>query len=75
MTIREMNRLLGTQVFVEPIPGLRVACTVTNAKTSYGHPRLEITPQAGSGRAWVGAASVTASGETAQPEGAKHGRA
>jgi hypothetical protein len=58
MTARELFRLVGTQVLVEPIAGLRILCHVTDAKTSYGHQRLEIAPVTGEGRAWVNARSV-----------------
>ncbi len=58
-TVREMNTRLGARVYLEAAPGLRVLCTVTNAKSSYGKERLEIAPVAGEGKAWVNASSVT----------------
>lgn len=58
MTARELLHSIGTQVYVEPLRGLRVLCQVTDAKSEYGHSRLEIEPLAGEGRAWVNASST-----------------
>jgi len=74
MTATEMNPLLGAQVYLEPVRGLLVSCIVTNVKTAYGHQRVEITPQAGRGRCWVAAGSVTPAPQGPKPEGAQHGR-
>lgn len=57
-TARELSAKIGTQVYLEPTPGLRVLCEVTDAKIAYGNARLEIQPLAGQGRAWVNASSV-----------------
>jgi hypothetical protein len=57
-TASEMNAIIGTRVYLQAVPGLRVLCTVTNAKTSYGTPRVEIEPCQGEGRAWVNFTSV-----------------
>jgi hypothetical protein len=58
MTAVEMNAIIGTQVLLQAAPGLHVLCTVTNAKTSYGTPRVEVEPCQGQGRAWVNLTSV-----------------
>jgi hypothetical protein len=59
MTHREMSALVGTHVFVEPSPGLRFRCRITDVKTSYGRPRLQIEAIEGEGRAWVAQTSVS----------------
>lgn len=61
MTASEMSAAIGTLVYLEAVPGLRVLCLITNAKSSYGKQRLEIVPLRGTGKAWVNAASVSAS--------------
>ena len=59
MTAKEMSAAIGARVYLEPMPGLQVLCTVTNAKTAYGNRRLEIEPVSGAGRVWVNASRVT----------------
>lgn len=67
MTSRELSALIDTYRFVEPIKGLRILCKVTDAKTAYGVPRLEIIPLGTSGRAWVNLSRTTPTAQ--KPEG------
>lgn len=67
MTARDLSARIGTEVYMEPVRGLRFLCRITNAKQAYGHPRFELTPVSGEGRAWVDAARLAPT--AAQPEG------
>jgi hypothetical protein len=67
-TVRELSAWIGTQVYVEPVPGLRFFCRVSDAKISYGRPRLQIEAVAGEGKAWV------AQGSVAPVDCARHGQ-
>ena len=59
-SVQELIGLIGTHCFVEPHPGLRIRCRITNVKTAYGRQRLEIEAIEGEGRTWVNAESVSA---------------
>jgi hypothetical protein len=63
MTAREMNPLIGTQVYLEAAPGLQVLCEVTNAKTVFGDARVELAPVEGKGSAWVNVSRVVPAAE------------
>ncbi len=57
-TAQQMHARIGTHVILEPVRGLAVRCRVTDAKVSYGTPRLEIEAIEGEGKAWVNASTV-----------------
>lgn len=57
-TAKEMNALIGRHCFLEPANGLQFRCRITNVKTSYGRPRVEIEAVEGNGKAWVAFESV-----------------
>ena len=59
MTAREISALVGTYVMMEPSKGLQFRCRVTDAKTSYGRPRVQIEAIDGQGQAWVNLETVT----------------
>jgi hypothetical protein len=50
--------LIGTRVYLE-VGGIWFACRVIDAKNSYGKPRLQIIPVAGTGTKWVLESSVS----------------
>ncbi len=52
MTTREMLPAIGQELLVT-CESLQVRCRVLDVKTSYGRPRLLITPIAGRGEQWV----------------------
>jgi hypothetical protein len=58
MTTLEMLPAIGSQVNVR-FEQITVACTVRDAKYSYGRPRLLIEPKDGNGQQWVELSRIT----------------
>lgn len=58
MNASELSRYIGTDVFIEPAPGLRVRVRVSNVKTSFGRRRVQIEAIEGEGSAWVNVENV-----------------
>lgn len=52
MTHNEMTPAIGAKVLVR-FESIHVACTVIDAKTAYGRPRLLIRPEAGEREQWI----------------------
>lgn len=57
-TVRELSKLIGTHVYMEPVRGLQFRCRISNAKISYGRQRVEVEAIEGQGRAWVNIESI-----------------
>lgn len=70
----ENKSAVGRHIYLEPIIGLQVRCIITDEKTPYGRTRYEVTPVAGSGRAWVLATNTRPCPET-RPETTQTGGA
>jgi len=51
-TVRELSPAVGSVVLVR-LETLSAWCRVLDAKSSYGKPRLLVTPVNGCGEAWV----------------------
>lgn len=61
--IPEIGDVVFVQTFVNNTPGsepVQILCRVTDKKHPYGRWRIEVSPVAGQGRAWVWAERVIA---------------
>jgi len=65
MSPSELRRLIGTHVYIEPAPGLRVRVRVANVKTSFGRRRVQVEAIEGEGAAWLNVENV----QPCYPEG------
>lgn len=63
LTANQLSQSIG-QIVSYPMNGLVIQVEIQDAKIAYGVPRVLIKPVAGSGSAWVNAASLQRAIET-----------
>ena len=63
MTTREIAELLDKAATLESTEGLQVAVKILDARENFGRIDVLVTPEAGSGQAWVSAPRVKVRGK------------